>query len=67
MFKHLRNPEQAIIAAVNHSGDSDSTGAVTGNLVGALHGYDALPDHFKRNLELHDVILKMADGLYITQ
>lgn len=67
MFKHLRNPEQAIIAAVNHSGDSDSTGAVTGNLVGALHGYDALPDHFKRNLELHDVILKMADDLYITQ
>ena len=28
----------AIIAAVNHSGDSDSTGAITGNIVGALVG-----------------------------
>ena len=27
--------EKAIIAAVNHNGDSDSTGAVTGNILGA--------------------------------
>ena len=29
--------------AVNHSGDSDSTGSIAGNLLGALHGVDALP------------------------
>lgn len=63
-MKYIDNPEQAIIAAVNHSGDSDSTGAICGNLIGAIHGYDALPTHFKQNLELHDVILKMADDLY---
>ncbi|MBQ6331783.1 MAG: ADP-ribosylglycohydrolase family protein [Clostridia bacterium] len=27
---------KGIIAAVNHNGDSDSTGAVTGNILGAL-------------------------------
>jgi hypothetical protein len=56
--------EQALIAAVNHAGDSDSTGAITGNILGAAIGYDAIPQKFKDDLELHDVILHMADDLY---
>lgn len=52
-----------IIAAVNHKGDSDSTGAVTGNILGALLGYDAIEDKWKTNLELFDVIIEMADDL----
>ena len=52
-----------IIAAVNHNGDSDSTGAVTGNILGALLGYDAIPDKWKKDLELSDVILEIADDL----
>jgi ADP-ribosylglycohydrolase len=36
--------ESALLAAVNHSGDSDSTGSVCGNLVGAMYGEDALAD-----------------------
>ncbi|MCC8114405.1 MAG: ADP-ribosylglycohydrolase family protein [Bacteroidales bacterium] len=55
--------EDAVVAAVNHSGDSDSTGAITGNLMGAIHGYAATPEHYKQNLELHDVIIRMADEL----
>ncbi len=31
------------LLAVNHSGDSDSTGSIAGNLLGAMHGLDALP------------------------
>ena len=53
-----------MIAAVNHGGDSDSTGAVTGNILGAAVGYEAIPQFFKDDLELHDVILHMADDLY---
>lgn len=53
-----------MIAAVNHGGDSDSTGAVTGNILGAAIGYDAIPQFFKDDLELHDVILHMVDDLY---
>lgn len=56
--------EQAVVAAVNHAGDSDSTGAVTGNILGAALGYDAIPQFYKDDLELHDVILHIADDLY---
>ena len=52
-----------VIAAVNHSGDSDSTGAVTGNILGALLGYHAIADQWKHDLELSDVILEVADDL----
>lgn len=59
-----RGFEDAVIAAVNHSGDSDSTGAVCGNIMGAIVAYEALPEYFKEDLELHDVILHVADVLW---
>lgn len=62
--KYFDDFEKALVASVNHSGDSDSTRAVTGNILGAAIGYDALPEHFKSNLELHDVILHVADDLW---
>ena len=52
-----------IIAAVNHDGDSDSTGAVTGNILGAYLGYHAIERKWVRGLELQDVIEEMADDL----
>ena len=63
-LKHFDNYEEAMIAAVNHGGDSDSTGAVTGNILGAAIGYEVIPQYYKDDLELHDVILHMADDLY---
>lgn len=33
----------ALRLSVNHSGDSDSTGAITGNLIGISRGMDAVP------------------------
>lgn len=62
--KYFDDFEKAMIAAVNHSGDSDSTGAITGNILGAVLGYEALPDFYKKDLELHDVILAVADDLW---
>lgn len=61
---HFDNFEEALIASVNHAGDSDSTGAITGNILGAAIGYDAIPQHFKDDVELHDVILHVADDLW---
>lgn len=52
-----------VIAAVNHNGDSDSTGAVTGNILGALVGYDAIDDKWKCKLELSDVIMEVAEDI----
>ena len=34
---------RGVLTAVNHSGDSDSTGSIAGNLLGAAGGVDALP------------------------
>ncbi len=62
--KYRNNFEQAICAAVNHSGDSDSTGAIAGNIMGAMLGVAAIPDHYLEKLELKDVIIEMASDLY---
>ena len=62
--KYFDNFEKAMIASVNHGVDSDSTGAITGNILGAVVGYDAIPKFFKEDLELHDVILHVADDLW---
>ena len=64
-LKYLDNFEEAMISSVNHVGDSDSTGAVTGNILGAAIGYDAIPHFYKDDVELLDVILHMADDLYL--
>ena len=62
-LKYKDDFSSGIIAAVNHRGDSDSTGAVTGNILGALLGYEAIEDKWKKHLELSDVILEIADDL----
>ena len=62
--KHADSFEDAIISSVNHSGDSDSTGAVCGNIVGMLHGRSSIPSYYIDRLELLDVIEEMADDLY---
>ncbi len=61
--KYPNDFEKAIVASVNHSGDSDSTGAVTGNIIGAMLGRDAIPQHYIDNLELIDVIEEMANDI----
>ena len=62
-LKYQNDFSKAIIVSVNHRGDSDSTGAVTGHILGAMVGYDAIEEKWKKDLELHDVILEMADDL----
>lgn len=73
VLRHINSVKDAIIAAVNHNGDSDSTGSVTGNIMGAIYGYDIIkktrmfcPEGkcFEETLELHDIILALADDLY---
>lgn len=55
---------KVMIASVNHDGDSDSTGAIAGNMAGAYIGYDAIPQQWKENLEMHNILLELADDLY---
>jgi ADP-ribosylglycohydrolase len=53
----------ALRLAVNHSGDSDSTGSLCGNLVGTRLGEEALPADLAGAVELRDVVRRMADDL----
>jgi ADP-ribosyl-[dinitrogen reductase] hydrolase len=55
--------EEGVIMAVNITGDSDSTGAITGNLLGALHGTLAIPQRWLDELELREVIATVASDL----
>lgn len=63
VLKYIDDFESAIIASVNHSGDSDSTGAVTGNIMGAILGYHSIPTHFTDKLELKWLIEELASDL----
>ncbi|GAA2744512.1 ADP-ribosylglycohydrolase family protein [Kitasatospora cinereorecta] len=54
---------QALVLSVNHSGDSDSTGAVCGNLVGAMYGVGGLPPEWLAVVEGREVIRQVADDL----
>ncbi|AHI01801.1 hypothetical protein GCM10010174_87250 [Kutzneria viridogrisea] len=51
----------ALLVSVNHSGDSDSTGAICGNLAGALYGVRSIPADWLDRLELRQVITTLGE------
>jgi ADP-ribosylglycohydrolase len=58
-----RSFQDAVLRAVNHSGDSDSTGAIAGNIAGLIYGADAIPSRWLKCLELREEITAVADDL----
>ena len=56
--------ESALRLAVTHSGDSDSTGCITGHILGALHGVEVIPQRWLDQLDLRDVVETVATDLY---
>jgi ADP-ribosylglycohydrolase len=62
----LKSPSdfrQGVILAVNHDGDSDSTGSICGNILGAYLGRSALPQDWLAKLELREVIAEVGRDL----
>jgi ADP-ribosylglycohydrolase len=55
--------EHAVRLAVNHGGDSDSTGSLTGQILGALGGAAAVPARWLEAVELRDIIEQLAEDL----
>ena len=55
---------ECLSAAVTHDGDSDSTGAIAGNILGAWLGASAIPEEWLAAIELRDVVDSMAHKLY---
>ncbi|MBU8912550.1 MAG: ADP-ribosylglycohydrolase family protein [Spirochaetales bacterium] len=58
-----RDFPSAVRLAVNHSGDSDSTGSICGNIAGAIIGAAAIPRLFCQELELRREVRRLAIGL----
>ncbi|MCH5187202.1 MAG: ADP-ribosylglycohydrolase family protein [Oscillospiraceae bacterium] len=65
VLKHRTDFKDAIVCAVNHDGDSDSTGAIAGNILGAYLGMKHV-DRYGRlitKLEAYDVIYELAQDM----
>jgi ADP-ribosylglycohydrolase len=54
---------KGVLLAVNHSGDSDSTGAVTGSLLGTMLGMGRIPPDWLVSLELRSEIEQIGADL----
>jgi ADP-ribosylglycohydrolase len=51
---------KGLCLAVNHGGDSDSTGSMTGNILGAMLGKQAIPQEWLARLEMASEIEELA-------
>lgn len=56
---------KAVTVSINHSGDSDSTGAITGNLVGLIVGQNKIPNEWRDNLLYKDIVEEIGTDLSI--
>lgn len=63
VMRYIDDFQKCIVCAVNHDGDSDSTGAIAGNIIGAILGYSKIPLNYLTTLELKDVLVSVADDL----
>ena len=66
VYAALRYPDDlkaCLRAAVNHGGDSDSTGAIAGNILGARLGLAGIPEDWRSRIELSDRIEELADRM----
>lgn len=57
--------ERGITLAVNHDGDSDSTGSIAGQILGVMLGEERIPAKFLEHLELSALIGTIAEDLFI--
>ena len=62
-LKYQNDLPECLCAAVNHDGDSDSTGAIAGNILGAWLGAGAIPQEWIDPLDVREAIEEMARGL----
>lgn len=69
VFACARHPDDimgTLVCAVNHDGDSDSVGAIAGNLMGAMMGYRRICEQIDvSRIECLDVLLRLADDVWM--
>jgi len=55
--------EDAVLAAVNLGDDADTTGAVAGQLAGAIYGADQISQHWREGITDPELLWRFADRL----
>jgi len=55
---------EGALRVVNLGDDADTTGAVYGQLAGAIYGYEAIPREWRTKVSRHDLICEFADRLH---
>ena len=61
-FNTTESFEEGLIAAVNLGGDSDSIGAVFGQIAGAYYGFDAIPDRWVKAVKTWRQVDELIEG-----
>ncbi len=56
--------ESGVTLAVNHGGDSDSTGSIAGQILGSILGVASIPNRWLNRLELRDTIDVISRDLH---
>jgi ADP-ribosylglycohydrolase len=62
-LRHPRDFRAGVLAAVNQEGDSDSTGSITGAILGTALGLEGVPKDWVNRLQNRDKILDLAEAL----
>ena len=63
-LKNMWDFQKGVLEAVNITGDSDSTGSIAGNILGALNGEKAIPAKWRKKLQERSIVSKIANDLH---
>ena len=63
-FYNTKDFTTGLLNLVNLGGDSDTTGAVYGQIAGAYYGFNAIPEKWVNKIALKEKIFKMIDSLF---
>ena len=63
-LKHTWDFRSGVLEAVNITGDSDSTGAIAGNILGVINGEKAVPAKWLASLRECKIVSRIADDLW---
>ena len=63
-LRHQWDFKTGVLEAINITGDSDSSGCITGHILGVLNGEKAIPEKWRKNLREYNIVSQIADDLH---
>lgn len=66
-FRNFESFEEGMRAVIKLGGDTDTNGAIYGQLAGTYYGYEAIPEAWRKDLLREEEIKELADKLFAMQ